>query len=1007
MRSLRKLSPSPSHEALFVERYHQLFGWLLQLTEGDHELAEDLVQDAFIQFTFTRPDLNSIRNLDGYLYGLVRNLHLSGVRRTANNRLQPLSILDYDSSEIGLQMTDPRDQIQVQDELRRICHYACVRKESAWAGSVLILRFFHGYYPSEISKLLRNSRQSVDVLLKCARREARAFLRTPKSLGFMTESPTAQLANASFARATDDFLIELRQMIFRSGTGDCLSGKRLQRLYRTAKSETISCSDLAHIVSCETCLDEVNNQLGFAKLAERYPTDTIGREAPSKRDEGGGGGMGGGPSGGATGGEIGKSHRRAKAIFEHRPQELHIAVNGFVLGSQKINSRLNEQTLDVNLSEPISFVEVFSEQKLRLLFSCVDTPPEGPHHVTKQIELSEGRRLDVTLRFRTPWPTLHIAYNDPTFNEFDATIAEAIERDPAAPLPVRQIESAQRARENFRQYFLSGVAALREVFSRHFWLRPSAITAIVAVLLVGVLLFLRTSNLPLSASEILNRSVVAEQTQLASSDQVLHRTINFEERRVGQTVSLSRGELIARYKIEVWHSAERGLTVRRMYDEQSRLIAGDWRRADGTETLYAHGAKPQIQLPPDKRATITLTFGNAWQQDLTARDFSALAKSTEALRIDEKPNAYLLTCQIASTNGLTQAALVLSRADLHATEQTLIVRQGSEERVYHYLETSFERRPVSAVAPSVFDPEPELITERMKDEGGRMKEKSETASPLPLSPLPPAASTALEMEVVRLLDQAGAFSGEQVSVTRTPEGALLVEGVLDTDQRKRELLSALSSVAKNPAVKIKIETEGEAIARQSRQQSQVAPGEITLNQVQITNQLPPAYAELRKYFAARGINGAQNEREVRVYVDAVLGQSMHARQQARALRQIAGRFSQEELRTLDDEARAKWRAMILQHARSFQREAGELRRKLERVFSGSAAVEESVGDIKSDAELVQGIERLFSLWSTVDENVRQTFSMGSSGETGIAVRHAQFWQSLKTAETIAARISKQ
>jgi hypothetical protein len=39
---------------------------------------------------------------------MVRTLHLSQVRRAANNRLQPLSILDYDSSEIGLSMTDPR-----------------------------------------------------------------------------------------------------------------------------------------------------------------------------------------------------------------------------------------------------------------------------------------------------------------------------------------------------------------------------------------------------------------------------------------------------------------------------------------------------------------------------------------------------------------------------------------------------------------------------------------------------------------------------------------------------------------------------------------------------------------------------------------------------------------------------------------------------------------------------------------------------------------------------------
>jgi len=58
-------------------------------------------------------------------------------------------------AETGLRTIDPRDQIQVHDELRRVYQYACARKETSKAGSVLILRFFHGYYPSEIAKLLR------------------------------------------------------------------------------------------------------------------------------------------------------------------------------------------------------------------------------------------------------------------------------------------------------------------------------------------------------------------------------------------------------------------------------------------------------------------------------------------------------------------------------------------------------------------------------------------------------------------------------------------------------------------------------------------------------------------------------------------------------------------------------------------------------------------------------------------------------------------------------------
>src|SRR5882672_853073 len=69
-----------AHEEAFLARYARLRSWALHLTENDQERAEDLVHDAYIQFTFARPDLNSIGNLNGYLYTMLRNLHLSQVR---------------------------------------------------------------------------------------------------------------------------------------------------------------------------------------------------------------------------------------------------------------------------------------------------------------------------------------------------------------------------------------------------------------------------------------------------------------------------------------------------------------------------------------------------------------------------------------------------------------------------------------------------------------------------------------------------------------------------------------------------------------------------------------------------------------------------------------------------------------------------------------------------------------------------------------------------------------
>src|SRR5260370_3906051 len=165
MLRLWKSSPAPSHEDLFTQHYDQLLAWSVQLTGHDRQKAEDLLHDVFIQFTLVQPDLNEIASPEGYLFAMLRNMQRSQRRRDARGVDGPLSLVDYDSAEIGLQASDLPFQVQAKEELRLICHYACTRKESSRAGSALILRFFLGYYPGEIAQILRTSRQAVADLL--------------------------------------------------------------------------------------------------------------------------------------------------------------------------------------------------------------------------------------------------------------------------------------------------------------------------------------------------------------------------------------------------------------------------------------------------------------------------------------------------------------------------------------------------------------------------------------------------------------------------------------------------------------------------------------------------------------------------------------------------------------------------------------------------------------------------------------------------------------------------
>jgi hypothetical protein len=316
------------------------------------------------------------------------------------------------------------------------------------------------------------------------------------------------------------------------------------------------------------------------------------------------------------------------------------------------------------------------------------------------------------------------------------------------------------------------------------------------------------------------------------------------------------------------------------------------------------------------------------------------------------------------------------------------------------METSFERRPPSTVAPAVFEPEPELLDTVTRGHG----DTGITASPsLPISASPVAASAELEVEVLRLINQSGADLGDQVNVRRTPEGQLLVQGIVETDQRKNEVLRGLAPVASNPAVKLRVETVAEALRRQKSDRQGRGSDSVTVERLESGGSKIPADAELRRYFAARGLSGAQLDQAVNQYASRMVERSLQALRHAGAMDRLAQRFSLEQLRTLDPEARSKWLGLLRSHAQALERELSGLHRDLGPfVSSGSpSGAEES---INSDQDLQQAIHRLFELCSATDQAVRSSFTISASGSSAVAVKSPQFFRSLTGAEALVKSI---
>lgn len=999
-------------EDLFIQRYERLYGWALQFTGHNRQRAEDLVHDAFVQFSLSQTKLEAIQHIDAYLYGMLRNIYLAQTRRAIRIQSRSLSIVDYDSAETGLKAIDPRHQIQLQDELRQICHYACVRKESSKAGSVLVLRFFHGYYPGEIAQVLCTTRHAVEDWLRLARREIKLYLSDANCLKFMKGTPSAGMPPTGFARGIDDFLRELRFNIFRTCKGDCLTSDVLAELYQTGDlPAAVDSARLGHIVSCPNCLDEANRLLKLPLLAERYPTDMLGAD---KRGGKGGSNTpnGGSPTGGGNATarrEAVKRHRRGvKKVFEHRPQELCVIVNGYPLGSQRIGLELNELTLSVKGEDKIEFVEIVSEQETRLLLLNVnEPPPRGLYEQSEQVALSDGRMLEARLSFSNPWPTLHIVYCDPTLKAEAAISVKDFEQDafPSTSLTDRENPSGLTSDWPLKRFALRW---WRDLADWRFWLRPGSITAIFAILLIVVMLWMQmpAPPAPVSPMKLLQRSTATETANSLTKDYVLHQTITLEERRG------SGGELVAQQRIDIWQSTEKGLTARRLYGEQNQLIAGEWIKADGSRTLYQHGT--QSQLAPKNYPDNISGFDNVWLLGLSAQDFTRLIKHAEQAQVEVSPDAYVINYQrLADDNQgqLIEATLVLNKADLHAIDQTVIVRQDGALRHYRFIETSLEKRPQDKVAADVFEPEPELLgpatgsTDLKSKQVQAEKESIESGEPQLRATTTVTASPELEVEVTYLLDKIKANLGEQVDLQRTSAGKLRVHAITETQQRKTEILQALSPVAGNPAVEMQVETVAEALKRQT----QLPSSAVTVREIEIAKNPFPAYAELSRYFAdVKGLSGEQADAAARRFADRILSRARTAMNQAWALKQLARRFSLEELNQLDPAARAQWFSMIRAHAQAFRQETVGLRQELEPIFFRSAPA----SDVRDDAalgsatDLTRAAGQLFELGATQERAIRFAFTTSPQAVTSSVTNNQQLWQSLRSAEILAAKIQR-
>jgi hypothetical protein len=340
----------------------------------------------------------------------------------------------------------------------------------------------------------------------------------------------------------------------------------------------------------------------------------------------------------------------------------------------------------------------------------------------------------------------------------------------------------------------------------------------------------------------------------------------------------------------------------------------------------------------------------------------------------------------------------------------LKVRTANGETTFEISEINFEVVSLNTLKADFFDESP-TSTEIVKIEKTTPSPSPEDSASPEISPSPNEeksletsenktltspkieATTDLEVEVLRLLSNAGADLGEEITVKRE-SGLLFVRGLVETNGRKKEILNALQSVRQNPAVKIEIETVAEAVAKNKNQKSN-KPTKVDDLETKTLNS--PAQNDLVEHFG--------NEAEAKRFASNIVSRSSQAMSHVYALRRLAKQFSAAELKNLSPEARTKLLNLIASHARSFKSLSESLSAELGKVFNAPKVSGSANMEVNSIDDLPRAIESLFAVASQNDRLIRSALTISASDAQFSILKTAQSWQSLRNAESLATKIS--
>jgi DNA-directed RNA polymerase specialized sigma24 family protein len=900
----KRLSVSASTDPigqLLEDYYDQFVEWANHLTRGDEARAQDLVHDFCLHLAVAQPDLSSISSLDGYLYKSLRNIYLSILARSSREALQTLSVVDYDSMQLAFAPRGTGDLLQLQNDLRSICSYSLWRKDYTKIASYFILRFFHGYQQHEIAEMARSPITVLYAKLREFRIEMRAYLRDSGKIRLLgQDKPPVPIYRKDLVSSMELFQ-ELLRTIHGAKSGDCLPEEALIERYNSTAAKPLSTSFLSHVVSCERCLNVIDRFFDRPTQDKRGPLDDqdVRCEAGAHRSR---------AAKNMRARVLASVQRLRTEILEHRPRILSIAVDGKIVASHTIQSQRDVLTARVERPSETGFIEVFSEQGVRLAQLSMDPlPPEGPHQRLQHVDLTDDRWLELQLTFDGLGVGCEAVY-------FDAALSAGwVLKDDAEELfalrPYEQRWSAERTRQAARAKIVRWLAAAQKT------LRPIAPSPVFAWALSiaaagGVtgyfVLHDGKAGSALRARDVLSRSVNAEQASLKGKTE--HEVLLFEE-------TSAQGEVREQGTIDLWRDGDGKRHIRRFFDANHHMLAAEWEQSDGRQGEFS-GTKQGTNSD-------ALT-DDLWKQNLSVSAYRV--SNEDDAHVRPVNDGYELTIMGPDTAHpeLISATLTFDR-NLHPIREVLRVRRGDQIRVARFIQADYEQRSSSDVPDRIFAPPAASLESNYK--------KRLESSPRPAGGRPVASNVELSQLYIAVLYQLSnlnADTSDPIEVERTAEGRIRVEGVLPDERRRQEVLASLNGIKDRRILEVHLISQSNAAKKRAARAQAITE---TVSSFNVDQAEAPADAALRAVFQARGMSGPMLDEAVRGFSRDILTHAQTALQHASILNRLGSGIDTSVLRKVDFESQERWTKLVARHANALDIELQAINKQLDQISS--------------------------------------------------------------------------